>query len=71
VPSVEWPFDPTETFTGEELARAYELRRFVSPAPTLKRRDHCPHVPPCPNARVCIEEIAWYLRHQAEIEAAS
>lgn len=70
MPSGEWPYDPTETFSGDELAEAYRLRRFVTPASTLKRRDSCPHTPACPNARVCIEEIAWYLRHQAEIEAA-
>lgn len=68
--SGEWPYVP-ETFSAEELAEAYRLRRFVTPAPTLKRRDHCPHATPCPNGRVCVEEIAWYLRHQAEIEGAS
>lgn len=68
--SGEWPYDPAETFSEAELAEAYRLRKFVTPAPTLRRRDSCPHPQPCPNVRVCIEEIAWYLRHKAEIEAA-
>lgn len=71
MPSGEWPYDPTETFSQDELTEAYRLRRFVTPSPSLKRRDSCPHLTPCPNVRVCVEEIAWYLRHQTEIEAAS
>lgn len=68
MPSSEYPYDPTEVFSGAELAEAARLRKFVTPHPSLRRRDHCPHATPCPNGRVCVEEIAWYLRHQQRIE---
>lgn len=71
MPSAEWPYDPSETFSADEITEAYRLRRFVTPAPGLKRRDSCPHLTPCPSVRVCVEEIAWYLRHQVEIEATA
>ncbi len=60
-----------ETFTEDELHHAAALRSSVTPAQNIRRRDRCPHRTPCPNTRVCIEEIAWYLRHQREIEGAA
>lgn len=68
----EYPYDPRESFTPEELERALELRNRFGPDPaTIRetgRTDHCPHRPACPSVQVCVEEIAWYLRHQAELE---
>ena len=58
--SGEYPYDPTETFTEDEIADA---------AAWLSKRP-CPHTPACPTARVCVEEFAWYLRHRAALEAA-
>ena len=65
----EHPYDPSEVFSAEEIGEAARLRRMVSPDTAIRRRDHCPHVPPCPSVRVCLEEIAWYRRHQRDIEA--
>lgn len=66
----EWPYDSSEVFSVDELTEAARLRQRVTPLHNLKRRDSCPHTPPCPGARVCIEEIAWYLRHRKDIEAS-
>ena len=57
--SGEYPYDPTETFTEDEIAAAAEW---------LYKRP-CPHTPACPTARVCVEEFAWYLRHCAALDA--
>ncbi len=70
MPSANCPFPPHEPFTEDEMAEAHRLRRFVTPAPFLKRRDSCPHAEACPNVRTCVEYIAWYLRHRTEIEAS-
>lgn len=67
--SPEHPFDASETFTADELARARELREMVGPRKVDERIDSCPHTPPCPSVKICIEEIAWYLRHKAELDA--
>lgn len=68
--SGEYPYDAFEKFSEHELARAADLRATV---PATRRGfskvfDQCPHTPACPNVRVCIEEIAWYLRHRPELE---
>lgn len=55
-------------FTVEELEYAAALRQSVSPAPDVRRRDRCPHTPACSSIEVCIEAIAWYLRHRAELD---
>ena len=69
----EHPYDSTETFSRDELHAAFELRQRIAPdRDTIlktKRRDHCPHTPRCPNGRVCVEEIAWYLRHRVRLQA--
>lgn len=69
-PSGEYPYDPAEKFSDDELARAAELRTSV---PAVRRGrsnvfDQCPHTPACPNVKVCIEEIAWYLRHRTNLD---
>ncbi len=62
----EWPYDATEHFSREELAQAVYWRGHF--CPTIRgRSDHCPHTPPCPNVPICLEEIAWYLRHRQEL----
>ncbi len=66
-----WPYDPTEVFSAEELERARQLRLEVGPQKVGDRLDSCPHTPACPSVSICIEEIAWYLRHKFEIEAES
>jgi len=65
----EWPYDSSEHFTEDEYAEALRLRTTVTSASDLRRRDDCPHTPPCPNVRICLEEIAWYLRHRVELHA--
>lgn len=62
----EYPYDPTETYSDEDLARAKHFRMMFKPS--HGRPDRCPHAPVCPNMRVCLESIAWYLRHYQEIE---
>ncbi len=59
----------TERFSQEELQDAMDLRDKIQPDPYLRRRDQCPHTELCPNVAMCIEAIAWYLRHRDEIEA--
>ncbi len=63
-----------ETFSAEELRRAQQLRQTVWPDPEtrlkLNRDDQCPHQPMCPSLQVCVEDIAWYLRHRTALEAA-
>ena len=54
-------------FEEWELERAVDLRRRGH-ARVGSRGDICPHTPMCPNDEICIENIAWYLRHQQEIE---
>lgn len=66
---LEFPFDPKETFSAEEIERARELRDLVGPVKTKDRFDSCPHTPPCPTEAICLEEIAWYLRHKTELDA--
>ena len=67
--SVEYPYDPREKFSSDELTAALDLRSSVEG----KRRpggviDQCPHTPACPTVDVCIEEIAWYLRHKTQLD---
>ncbi len=58
--SGEWPYDPSEPpFTEAELENAREWR-------TRGSHDTCPHTPGCPTVAVCVDEIAWYLRHRVE-----
>lgn len=52
----EWPYDPTEAFTVDDIEVAASWRG-----------DTCPHAPPCPTVQVCVEEVAWYLRHRREL----
>ena len=69
-PSGEHPFDPTEQFSVEELQSALEWRQSIQPSDLrTHRRDLCPHRPPCPTVAVCVEEIAWYLRHRKDLDA--
>lgn len=67
------PSRSAETFSAEELAAARRLRRSVWPDPETRRKlnrdDQCPHQPMCLSVQVCIEEIAWWLRHRAEFAA--
>lgn len=58
-----------EQFSEWELERAADLRRRVVYAPSF-RSDRCPHREPCEDPVLCIRYIAWYLRHQHEIEDA-
>jgi len=62
-----------ETFTAEELATALALRQSVTPdretVRRLNRRDQCPHQPACASLPICVERIAWYLRHRQELHA--
>ncbi len=64
----EYPYDASEKFSAGELERARDWRTEVGPRTVGDRTDSCPHTPACPNARVCIEEIAWYLRHKRELD---
>lgn len=61
-PSGEWPYDPHETFSEAELDHAQWWRIHGA-------HNTCPHQPACPTLAVCVEEIAWYLRHRIEIHA--
>lgn len=63
------PEPGTETYTTEEIEHATALRQNTVPSSRQRRRDRCPHTPPCPNTTVCIEDICWYLRHRRELEA--
>lgn len=63
----EYPYDAAETFTIEDIDKAKHFRSYVKPR--IGRPDHCPHDPRCPNVTVCLEEIAWYIRHMREIES--
>ena len=56
-------------FTEDELEHAAELRRRVSPDFNQPRRDQCPHPVKCATWEVCVEHIAWYFRHQKELES--
>lgn len=67
----EYPYDPTEMFSADELAAARQLRESVGPVKVGDRIDSCPHTPACLNVYVCIEEIAWYLRHKSELDIES
>lgn len=68
----EYPYDPAETFSAAEIDDAKRWRLLATPdrmtRKQLGRTDNCPHQPQCPNVRVCLEEIAWYLRHQKELD---
>ncbi len=59
--TVEPPFSESELSAAAALrARGGDLR--------LKRKDQCPHTPPCGSVRECLEAIAWYLRYRPDIE---
>ncbi len=65
----EYPYDPAEKFSLDDLSTAARLRQSH---PKTRRGDsmifdQCPHTPACSTVAVCIEEIAWYLRHKHEI----
>jgi hypothetical protein len=60
-------WDPNEPpFTDDELVDALKLR--LRGRWTAKRRDQCPHRVPCKDLEVCVEQIAWYRRHQRAVE---
>lgn len=61
----QWPYDPTETFTADDLAEAAVWR--AQKRRVGLRHDPCPHTPMCPSERACLEEMAWYLRHRREL----
>lgn len=67
----DWSEDEP-AFTEAELEHALDLRQRVTPDPSvahqLGRADRCPHQPECESLTVCVERIAWYLRHQRAIE---
>lgn len=50
-------------FSEDEIERAVEWRQRIWPAPTLKRRDRCPHAVMCQDLQECVSFIAWYFRH--------
>ena len=66
----QYQFDPNEPpFSEDELDAAYQLRKKVRPDVKQKRRDHCPHTPMCTSLAECLENIAWFLRYQRELNA--
>ena len=67
--SAEYEYKPFERFTDAELddARFWRAQYCEPDARYTTRRDRCPHSPPCPSERVCVEEIAWFLRHRTEL----
>jgi hypothetical protein len=64
----EWATDEPP-FSPDELAEALALRQAVLPDYHPKRRDRCPHQTPCATVEQCVAFIAWYRRHQREIES--
>lgn len=62
-------WNPTETFTEAELEHATDLRQRCRP--TLRKEtgqfDRCPHTPACEDVLICIERIAWFVRHWREL----
>lgn len=65
----EYPHDLNEAFSAVELERAADLRGSVPPTRRGLSRvfDQCPHSPACPSVKICIEEIAWYVRHRTNL----
>lgn len=63
-----WRDDHEPPFSEGELADALDWRQtYARHAPG--RDDCCPHPRPCASVADCVEQIAWYRRHQRTIEA--
>ncbi len=58
----------SDVYSRAELDRAVRFRQAAFHDPRLRRRDKCPHAEMCPDLNTCVRYIAWYFRHQREIE---
>lgn len=60
----EPPFSPAEL---EHAADLLSRNRMGRRPENGGKMDRCPHTPECPNVIICIEEVAWFIRHHEEI----